>query len=317
MKKTNLLIFMGVFLAIASCKKSNNTGDVNGGGGKPTEVTYTPNTTVYASNKHARFIVGDLNSPIILASPHDGTIKPSSMPLRDHKDAVTVRDTELTDVTLKISDALFAKTGIRPHVVINDVARERMEPNRSLAEAYHKSEAANSLWREYHAFLAGARKMVTDNVGKGLFLDMHGHGHDIKRVEVGYTVSIDNLNATDAVLNGVSATSSIYHIAQNSSYLFSQLIRGDKAFGTLLENEGVLAVPSKQDPRPFKDPYFNGGYCTATYGSRNGGTVSAIQLETPGTGFRNSSSQRTASAAKVADAIIKYMKEHYGLFLDK
>ncbi|WP_461486739.1 hypothetical protein, partial [Pedobacter sp.] len=268
----------------------------------------------YGSNKYVTFKVGDANSPIILASPHDGTITPSTMGLRDHKDAVTVRDTYLTGLTEAIADALYAKTGLRPHVIINDVARSRMEPNRSLAEAYHKSEAANALWREYHTFLKGARDMVQKNVGKGLFLDMHGHGHTKKRVEVGYTVSIANLNATDAVLNTVPTTSSIYHLAKTSSYTFSQLIRGDFAFGTMLQDEGVNAVPSKQDPRPNNDDYFNGGYCTSTYGSRNGGEVSAIQLETPNDGFRMSAAERKVSGGRMADAIIKYMKKHYGLY---
>lgn len=320
MKRINLVFVVGILTIFSACKKSGGTGntggDGNGGGTgpKPTEENYKPNTTVYGSNKYVTFKVGDANSPIILASPHDGTITPSSMPLRDHPDAVTVRDLYLTDLVEEISNALYAKTGIRPHVIINDVARSRMEPNRSLNETYHKSEAANALWREYHAFLKGARDMVQQNVGKGLFLDMHGHGHTKQRVEVGYIVSRTNLNATDAVLNGVSATSSIYHLSRNSPYSFSQLIRGDYAFGTLLANEGLPAVPSKQDPKPEQDDYFNGGYCTLTYGSRDGGTVSAIQLETNGSNLRNNPTQRKASGAKIADAIIKYMKNHYALY---
>lgn len=315
MKRINLLFLASALSVFVACKKGGSTGgDSSGTEPKPSEEVYKPNTTVYGSNKYVTFKVGDEKSPIILASPHDGTIEPASMPFRDHKDAVTVRDLYLTLLTEEISNALFAKTGLRPHVIINDVARARMEPNRALDEAYHKSEAANALWREYHAFLKGARDMVANNVGKGLFLDMHGHGHDKKRVEVGYTVSITNLNATDAVLNGAANTSSIYNLSLTSPYSFSQLVRGDYAFGTLLENEGIPAVPSKQDPKPNADPYFNGGYCTATYGSRNGGTVSAIQLETHGTNLRNNATQRKESGAKIADAIIKYMKNHYGLY---
>jgi N-formylglutamate amidohydrolase len=314
MRKINLWICACALLVVTSCKKDG--GKETGGGLKPPE-SYQPNTTVYGSNKYVRFLVGDLKSPIILASPHDGTIAPSSMPLRDHPDAVTVRDLYVTDLVLQISDALYQKTGLRPHVIINDVARSRMEPNRDLNETYHKSEAANDLWKEYHAFLKGAQQMVQNNVGKGLFLDMHGHGHTKQRIEVGYIVSKANLNNTDAVLNSVPGTSSIYHLANSSPYTFSQLIRGDFAFGTLLANQGIPAVPSKQDPKPNSDDYFNGGYCTLAYGSRNGGAVSAIQLETHGSNLRNNASQRKASGAKIADAIIEYMKEHYGLLQTK
>ncbi len=301
------------FLAV-SCKKEKPVKEEEKYKYEPPSTNvYTPNTTFYGANKYVKFIVGDANSPVILASPHDGTIMPSTMPLRDDKDAVIVRDLYVTDLTQEISDALFAKTGVRPHVIINDVARSRMEPNRSLEEAYHKSEAANALWREYHTFLRGARDMVQKNVGKGLFLDMHGHGHDKKRIEVGYIVSKTTLNATDVILNSASNTASIYDLAKNSSTTFSQLIRGDYAFGTLLETEGIPAVPSKQDPKPNTDDYFNGGYCTLTYGSKNVGAVSAIQLETHYENLRDNATQRKASGVKIADAIIKYMQTHYNL----
>ncbi len=262
-------------------------------------------------------IVGDYNCPIILSSPHDGTLLPASMPERDNADAVIVRDLYVSDLTLKISAAFFEKTGMRPHIIINDIARSRMEPNRSLEETYHKSEDANGSWREYQNFLKVARQIVTDNVGKGLYIDMHGHGHTKQRIEVGYIVSKANLNTEDAVLDRLGTTSSIYAIARNSTYSFSNLIRGDYALGTLLANEGLPALPSKQDPKPNADDYFNGGYCTYTYGSINGGTISSIQLETNGTGLRNNPDQRTASGVKFANAIISYMKTHYGLNLAK
>lgn len=313
MKKISLL-YIGMCLFIISCKKSKH---VNGEKEPSGTVSYQPNTTVYGSNNYVKFIVGDLKSPIILASPHDGTIIPDNWPLRDHPDAVTVRDLYVSALTTEIADALYRKTGLHPHVIINDVARSRMEPNRALEEAYHKTEAANQLWRQYHAFLKGAQDMVQKNVGKGLFLDMHGHGHSIPRIEVGYIVSKTNLNGTDAGLNSLASTSSIYHLSTISAYPFSQLIRGDYAFGTLLENEGIRAVPSKQDPKPNSDDYFNGGYCTLAYGSKNGGAVSAIQLETHGPNLRNNPTERKASGTKIADAIIKYMQSHYGLFLDK
>lgn len=314
MRKISLLLYITACLLILSCKKGNTSNEDKE---PPVTTSYEPNTTVYGSNNYVKFIVGDLKSPIILASPHDGTIIPNNWPERDHPDAVTVRDLYVSALTTEIANALYAKTGLRPHVIINDVARSRMEPNRSLEEAYHKTEAANQLWREYHAFLKGAHDMVQKNVGKGLFLDMHGHGHSVHRVEVGYIVSKANLNGTDATLNGLATTSSIYHLSTISAYPFSQLIRGDYAFGTLLENEGIRAVPSKQDPKPNADDYFNGGYCTLTYGSKNGGTVSAIQLETHGPDLRNNPTERKASGAKIANAIIKYMQNHYGLFLGK
>ena len=308
------------FLVLAnwSCKKGDKEEQT-----KPVDISsyskevYQPGATVYGKNNYVKMIVGDYNCPVILSSPHDGTLQPTSMPERDHPDATTVRDLYVSDLTLKISAAFYEKTGMRPHVIINDIARSRMEPNRSLEETYHKSEDANAAWLEYQNFIKIARQIVTDNVNRGLYIDMHGHGHTKQRVEVGYIVSKANLNADDATLDRLATTSSIYGIARNSTYSFSNLVRGDYAFGTLLANEGLPAVPSKQDPKPNTDDYFNGGYCTYTYGSINGGTISSFQLETNGSGLRNTPDQRTASGGRFANAIICYVKTHYGLTIAK
>jgi len=276
-----------------------------------------PGTTVYGKNKYVRMIVGDDRSPIILSSPHDGILLPVSMPERDHPDETTVRDLYVSDLTLKIAASFFEKTGIRPHIIINDIARSRMEPNRSLEEAYHKSEEANDAWKEYHNFIKIARQIVINNVGKGLYIDMHGHAHVKARVEVGYIIAKSNLNADDSMLDKLASSSSIYAISRSSNYSFSNLIRGDDAFGTLLANQGLPAVPSKQDPKPNTDDYFNGGYCTYAYGSVNGGEISSFQLETNGAGLRNTPDQRSVAGVKFAAAITSYVKTHFGLNLVK
>jgi hypothetical protein len=306
------VIFFFLVFGSWSCKKNKTSdGTVLVDPTIYSKSVYQPGTTVYGKNNYVKIIVGDDRCPVILSSPHDGTLLPTSMPERDHPDATIVRDLFVSDLTLKIATAFFEKTGMHPHIIINDIARSRMEPNRSLKEAYHKSEEANNAWREYQNFIKIARQIVIKNVGKGLYIDMHGHAHTKPRIEVGYIVSKSNLNADDAILDKLASSSSIYAIAQNSMYSFSNLIRGDDAFGTLLANEGLPAVPSKQDPKPNTDDYFNGGYCTYTYGSVNGGVISSLQLETNGAGLRNTPDQRTTSGVKIATAIISYLKAHF------
>ena len=318
MKNLKLVCFLFLFISFSCKKKDTPTDEPQVNPVVPVSPSiYKPGATVYGKNNYVKMIVGDYNSPIILSSPHDGTIEPSSMPVRDNADAVVVRDLYVSDLTMQISNSIYEQTGIRPHIIINDISRSRMEPNRSLAEAYNKSDAANSSWNEYHDFIKVARQIVSENVGKGLYIDMHGHGHTKNRIEVGYITSKTNLNAEDAVLDTYATSSSIYGIAKTSTYTYSKLVRGDYAFGTLLANEGCPAVPSKQDPKPNADDYFNGGYCTLTYGSGNGGTISAIQLETNGTNLRNTATQRVASGKKMANAIITYMKMHYNISLTK
>lgn len=316
--KYPILFLCCLLLGTFSCKKNKISNEKI-----PVDLTvysklvYQPGTTVYEKGNGVRMIVGDDKCPIILSSPHDGIVLPASMPERDHPDATTVRDLYVSDLTLKTAAAIFEKTGMRPHVIINDIARSRMEPNRSLAETFHKSEEANDAWKAYHNFIKIARQIVMTHVGKGLYIDMHGHAHTKQRVEVGYIVSKANLNTDDFALDKLSSTSSIYALAQKSTYSFSNLIRGDHAFGTLLTNEGLPAIPSKQDPSPYGDDYFNGGYCTYTYGSINGGELSSFQLGTNGAGLRNTPDQRTTSGMKLANTILLYMKIHYGLNLAK
>jgi len=311
MKSLKIILCCLVFSSW-SCKKNKpNNETVPVDPSIYSKSIYWPGTTVYGENNYVKMIVGDDKCPIILSSPHDGILLPTSMPERDHPDATTVRDLFVSDLTLKIASAFYEKTGMHPHIIINDIARSRMEPNRSLEEAYHKSEEANNAWRAYHNFIKIARQIVLTNVGKGLYIDMHGHAHAKQRIEVGYIVSKSNLNADDAALDKLASSSSIYTIARNSTFSFSNLIRGDQAFGTLLANEGLPAVPSKQDPKPNADDYFNGGYCTYTYGSVNGGELSSFQLETNGAGLRNTPDQRTASGVKFATAIISYLKTHF------
>lgn len=317
MKKSILLLL--IVFAFACKKKTTEEGTTTK---EETKVTYStdlykPNALIYGSNAYTQIKVGDYNCPIILSSPHDGTVSPAIIPDRTNPDATTVRDINVSDLTEKIAVAIFEKTGMRPHVIQNNLSRLKMDPNRSLAEAYLTHSTAITAWEDYQNFLKIASQIVKDNVGKGLYLDMHGHGHDKDRIEVGYLLTKAQVNMTDADINYLAAASSIYSIAKSSNLKFSELMTGDYAFGTLLANEGCPAVPSKTDPRPNDDLYFNGGYCTLAYGSKDGGNISAIQLETNGNNFRNTPAQRTKSAGAVANAIINYYKKHFGVDLLK
>ncbi|TZF84852.1 hypothetical protein FW774_07700 [Pedobacter sp. BS3] len=317
-KYTIVLLYAVAFFAVVSCKKSSKalSDDTTTGTDLYDKTQYVTGAVIYGSNKYTRIIVGSMDSPIILSSPHDGTMEPDNIPDRTNPNAETVRDIYATDLTFRIADSLEKKTGLRPHIIINMLSRKKMDPNRSLEDAYLTHNDAIQAWKDYQNFITIARQIVIEHIGNGLYLDMHGHGHDKARIEVGYLLSKNELNSTDADINSMASESSIYAIAKSSSASFSQLIRGDNALGTLLANNNCPAVPSKQDPKPNTDSYFNGGYCTLTYGSKSGGTISAIQLETPGTN-RNTSSIRQISGGRIANAVISYMKVHYNMDLAK
>jgi hypothetical protein len=294
-------------LMIYSCKKSPSNAVV------VLPPAYKPGETVYGSKNYTRFIVGDNLTPFILSSPHDGDLTPSNIP--DRTQGVTVTDINVTDLTLRLADSIKKVTGLRPHVVINDLKRTKLDPNRSLSEAFLTHADATLAYNDYHGFIKSALKIVSEKVGKGLYFDMHGHGHTKSRIEIGYLLSATQLNGTDVSLDNLGNYTSIKAIAKYSTLPFWELIRGSQSLGTLLTNAGCPSVPSQQDPKPLNDDYFNGGYCTSSYGSLNGGNISAIQLETPGPIIRNTSVLRQQSAGKMARVMNDYLRIHYQIIL--
>ena len=120
----------------------------------------------------------------------------------------------------------------------------------------------------------------------------------------------DSLNSND-----ITELSSIKNLAANnrSGINHSELLRGEKSFGSLLDNKGYPAVPSKNDTFPNSgDLYFTGGYNTFTYGSRSQGNIDAIQLEINKQGVRENISQVESFASALSNVIIEYLSEHYG-----
>lgn len=269
-----------------------------------------PAEVIYGSNNYTEYIVGDHKSRIILSAPHGGYEEPES--IRDRTSGVTEADRYTQELTRTLADSIFARTGVRPHVIINKLHRKKLDPNRPIGEAAQGDAAAQRAWRDYQFFLSYARARVVEVMGEGLYLDMHGHGHAIQRIEVGYLLDNADLAKSDEQLNALAASTSIRALATRSAIPFSQLIRGPASFGTLLHNAGFAAVPSTQDPHPgIGVEYFEGGYCTQTYGSLKEDGVSAIQLECYRTGLREPEQSRRIFAGKLTDVIIDYFNIHY------
>lgn len=331
MKRINLLLLLLPFVMVmVSCKDELIVREVESSLGIDIEFSeddYKPGTTVWGSNRDTRFIVGDYDCPIILASPHDG-VKIGAIPgildsirIRRHSSATIVRDIYVTELAEYTADSLKKLTGLRPHVIINEVTRSRVEPNRELADAYHTHKRADTIWTEYHNFMKIARKLVKRHVGKGFLLDLHGHGHTKQSTEVGFLLTRNDLNNTDESIDYMAHKSSIRSLGERSTLRFSQLINGDAAFGTFMANYNCPSFPSKQDPRPGSNSYFNGGYCTSIYGSRTAmDGIDAIQLETPGSSassMRGSAANRRLSGGRMARAIIDYTRVNYGIDMAK
>lgn len=272
---------------------------------------WEPGVAYTGRRGYAEYVPGTL--PLVLSAPHGGDLEPPEIP--DRTAGVTVTDRNTREVLLAVRAALVARTGRAPHVVVSHLDRAKLDPNRDLDEAAQGSPYAEQAWREYHGFIEVARETVTEAYGSGLYLDLHGHGHDIPRVELGYLLDAEDLAGSDAGLDALAGESSVRALHARAGGAFSALIRGPSSLGTLLADRGLRSVPSAFEPSPGTEPYFTGGYSTRRHGSRDPGeVVSGVQLELPFPGVRDTPASRAAFAAALAEAVGVYMETWYGFY---
>ena len=280
---------------------------------RPRITRYEPAVSYFGRRGYVEFIPGTL--PVILAAAHGGLLAPSEIPDRSY--GTTLNDLNTLDLTMRIRQALIDLTGHAPHVIVSHLRRRKLDANREIVEAAQGSPHAELAWEQFHDWIVTARSIVASDFEGGMFFDIHGHSHAIERVELGYLLTSDELNRSDAALDALAVVrrTSIREIGRTTTTPFSKVLRGPTSFGGLLAAEDVRSVPSPADPGPGADPYWRGGYNTRIHGSLDDGeVVSGIQLEHHLRGIRDTVENRSAYAEKVARVIREFMLEHFGFF---
>lgn len=266
---------------------------------------------------HVRIEPGEL--PIILSAPHGGYLVPLNMKNRTCAGCTTIADAFTLELTDELSRALFDLTGKRPHVVINLLDRIKLDANREIEEAADGDPRAEAAWHVYHDALTAARDRVAADFGKGLLLDIHGHGHTIQRLELGYLPDDVELRVSDADLNASRGARNTFNslVATNPNrYTFAELIRGPTSLGQMYVDRGYPSVPSQTTPFPLVgESYFEGGYIAQRHGSRNAGTIDAVQIEANRHGVRHTADQRRSFADSTAIIMVDFFAHHYGIDL--
>ena len=280
--------------------------------------TYVPGQSYYGRSNYIQYIAGDL--PVILSAPHGGTLTPAEIPDRNCTgvpDCSTTTDSNLDDLAAKVRTEVQNRVGHVPHIIICHLKRSKVDCNREIEVGAMGNQWAMQAWNEFQNFIIAARTAVSNQYGKGFYVDLHGHGHTIQRLELGYLLSSTQLGYSDTTLNSTyyENQSSIRTLSQQSPLTFPQLLRGNNSFGALIEAEGYPAVPSPDIPDPNSDPYFDGGYNTVQHSSVNGGAISGLQIESNMTGVRDSSANRTAYAQALARVFEAYLALHYSINL--
>lgn len=276
---------------------------------------HVPGQSYFGEHGYIEYIAG--NAPVILTAPHGGADRPSALPVRGC--GANVRDTNTQEMARAMASAFHDRFGRYPHVVINRLHRDRLDANRDSLEASCGHRGAGAAWRDFHAFIDLATARVGAAHGRGFLVDLHGHGHAIQRLELGYLLPGSTLDLADSVLDrdpSLPDRSSLRDLAKApGAQPFSLVLRGPASLGTLLASAGYPAVPSRSDPGPMGAEYFTGGYITDRHGCRGGGVACAVQVEAHFTGVRDSDSNREAFARGFVTALAQFLRTHWGLDL--
>ena len=274
---------------------------------------YFEDSIYFGREEYIEYHSGSL--PIIISAGHGGWKEPTEIP--DRTEGTTVTDINTYQLTKVIMDTLTARFGGKPHVILCLLERLKLDANREIEEAAGGNLYAKRAWEEYHHYLDIAKELVTMNHASGILFDIHGHGenpdgfYDL-RTWLGYLIKGDELDLPDEELstNTFKNKSSIRVLADSSAYTFINIVRGSTSFGTILDSLGYACVPSVNDLGPAGSRYFSGGYITVRHGSRDGGIISAIQVEVPQPGIRDTEENRSRYASAFATAVNTYYGHH-------
>lgn len=264
-----------------------------------------PGTVCFGKQNYVEFVAGDF--PLVISVPHGGAVAPANIADRT---GTTVTDSNTIDLGRAIAQAFAARTGRRPYLIICHLRRTKLDANRDLTDAAQGNADATTAWNEYHGFVELAMTTATSGSSRGFYIDLHGHGHPLQRLELGYLLSSSDLDLTDAQLNskGLSSSSSLHLAMPLTSVSFADLLRGPTSLGGLLGST-TPSVPSPATQSPGSEPYFDGGYSTERHTAR----LPGLQIESNFTGVRDTAAHREAFADRLVTALVKFLDTHLGI----
>ncbi len=272
---------------------------------------------LYGAREFVEYDAGSL--PIIISAPHGGLVAPADIP--DRAAATGSRDVNTIQLARALDAALFAATGRHAHLVICQLHRDKIDCNRSLEAAQDGHPETEAAWFEYHSFLDAAKRAVTAQHGRGLYIDLHGLASSRDKSELGYLLYPSQLFEPDERLShpGYARRSSVRTLADENGGDLVELIRGLDSLGAHIQAGGFDAVPSPAFPDPGYDAdgdanhYFNGGYNTVRHGSQGGGLIDGLQIEAMWDGVRDSSESRAAFGAALTTGLLDWLPAWQGL----
>ena len=147
-----------------------------------------------------------------------------------------------------------------------------MDANRDQDEATFGMPLAVEAFDEYHRYIEMEKNSVS---GKGLFIDIHGHGHTIQRAELGYLLTSAQLNSANDPNPDITSIRDLYSVVGGN---FDDLLRGATSFGGLMETKDLMQYHRRRIGVRALLHISLGDTIPRVHGSVNGGPIDAIQL---------------------------------------
>ena len=273
-------------------------------------ISYIATDDIIHKGEHDYSTYYQGSGPLIITSHHNGPLEPAIIPNRhpgcyngthciwEHdcspQDSsncgiTTVTDSYTKDLATCIYNnvEMFNNNGeFKAHLIINEIRRTKLDPNRQIDEAAQGNSRAEQTWREIHEQWTNMAKDINiNNCGfAGLLVDIHGQASN-DYINLGYRLRTEVINLNDFELNDDYLQDiSIKSLIVNNGITVAEGIRGDWSLGTILESYGYDVLPSSKYPTIPSDvtTYFAGATVStlAIHGSQNSESVTdAIQIE--------------------------------------
>ncbi|SDQ47486.1 MopE-related protein [Flagellimonas zhangzhouensis] len=274
-----------------------------------------PGESYFDNTGFVEYIQGD--HPVIITVPHNGYLEPDNIPDRSCNGCKYGSDSHTQEMARTLIDAYFEQTGHYPHVIINLLARVKFDANRPIDEAADGNATVKIAWQNYQDFIIAAKSEIEQDYGRGILFDFHGHSHDVERIELGYTLTKEELALPSEVLNSfdlVDGSGIKTLILDNPlQQTHAQMLTGPFSLGALIQNRGYPTVPSPDDHYPLaNEDYFTGGFTIFTHSSRrdNNSSIDGLQIEV-NSDIRFDEVLRTDFSIDLADAIFEYLTLFY------
>lgn len=153
---------------------------------------YNTGDTVFGFKNYVYLVVGDLDAPLAIGLPHDGTAYGNpTMP----ETGTTGRDLSPLPLGLDIASLFEQDTQLKPWLIVKTIHRKAVDPNTYPEDAAVRYTTPDALetYNSYHELLSVARSTIAQSQHNGngaLFLDLHGHAHKYHNGHTEHYVSV-------------------------------------------------------------------------------------------------------------------------------